>query len=89
MNDAWKMNETNIYRERENMKVSSLKKKKKKEKGYINKRMKEVNGLSEATGIYQRRQRNIHTEFLANDRKFLSLIKCYTTSRVKKYRLLQ
>ena len=42
-----------------------------------------IDGLSEAAGIYKRCLRNIHTEFLANDGKFLSLIKYYTTSRIK------
>ena len=45
--------------------------------------MKEIDGLFEATGTYQRCLRNIHTEFLGNDGKFLSLIECYTISRVK------
>ena len=45
--------------------------------------MKIVNGLTEATGTYQRCLKNIHTEFLANEGKFLSLIKCNTTSRVE------
>ena len=39
--------------------------------------------LSEATGISQRCLENIHTEFLANDAKFLSPINRYTTSRVR------
>ena len=37
--------------------------------------MKITDGLSEATGIYQKCLSNIHTELLANDGKFLSLIK--------------
>ena len=32
-------------------------------------------GLFGVTGIYQKCLSNIHTEFLANDKKFLSLIK--------------
>ena len=35
-------------------------------------------GLFGATGIYQKCLSNIHTEFLANDQKFLSLIKGVT-----------
>ena len=45
--------------------------------------MKVINGLLKATGIYHRCLRNIHTEFLANDRKFLSLTRCNTTLRAK------
>ena len=40
----------------------------------INQRMKITDGLSEATGIYPKCLSNIHTEFLANDGNFLSLI---------------
>ena len=49
--------------------------KEKKKKRCINKRMKISDGLSEATGIYQKCLSNIHTESLANDGNFLSLIK--------------
>ena len=49
----------------------------------MNKRMKVIDRLSEATGISQRCLRNIHTEFLANDGKFLSPINHYTASRVR------
>ena len=45
--------------------------------------MNVIDKLSEATGISQRCLRNIHTEFLTNDGKFLSPINRYTTSRVK------
>ena len=51
------------------------KKKKEKKKERINKRMKITDGLSEATGIYQKCLSNIYTEFLAYDGTFLSLIK--------------
>ena len=56
---------------------------KEKSKGYMNKRMNVIDRLSEATGISQRCLRNIHTEFLANDGKFLSPINRYTASRVR------
>ena len=46
-------------------------------KGYMNKRMKVIAGLADATGMYERCLRNIHTEFLANDGNFLSLIKLH------------
>ena len=49
----------------------------------MNKRMKVIDGLPEATGICQRCLRNIHKELLANNRNFLSSIKHYTVSRVK------
>ena len=56
---------------------------KEKIKEYMNKRMNIIDKLSEATGISQKCLRNIHVEFLANDGKFLSLINCYTASRVR------
>ena len=56
---------------------------KEKCKRYMNKRMNVIDRLSEATGISQRCLRNIHTEFLANDGKFLSPINRYTASRVR------
>ena len=49
-------------------------KKKIREKKCINKRTKITDGLPEATGIYQKWLSNIHTEFLANDGKFLPLV---------------
>ena len=54
-----------------------------KKKGGTYKRMKLIDGLSEATGIYQTCLRNIHTEFLANDR----MLHHFKDSN--KYRLLQ
>ena len=54
-----------------------------KSKGYMKKWKNVIDRLSEATGISQRWLRNIHTEFLANDGKFLSPINCYTASRVR------
>ena len=51
------------------------KKKKKKERIHNQKDDEITDGLSEATGIYQNCLSNILTEFLANDGKFLSLIK--------------
>ena len=56
---------------------------KEKSKGYMKKQMNVIDRLSEATGISQRCLRNIHTEFLANDGKFLSPINRYTASRVR------
>ena len=51
-----------------------LKKEKKEER--VHKQKDENNdGLCEATGIYQKCLSNVHTEFLANDGNFLSLIK--------------
>ena len=77
------MNENNIYcGECQNLYVCFFGKKKKK-KRRINKKMKITDGLSEATGIYQKCLRNLHTEFLANDGKFLSLIKVLHYLRVK------
>ena len=59
----------------ENVKASFfLGKNEEEKKGYIKKGMKISNGLSKAIGIYQKCLKNIYTEFLANDGKFLSLI---------------
>ena len=55
----------------------------KKIKGGINKRMNVIDTLSEASGISQRWLRNIHTEFVANDGRFLLPLNCYTASRVR------
>ena len=49
--------------------------KKKKKKGCIKKRVEITDGLLDATGIYQKCLSITHTDFLANDGKFLSLIK--------------
>ena len=49
----------------------------------MNKMMNVIDRLSEATGISQRCLRNIHTEFLANDGKFLLPVNRYTASRVR------
>ena len=49
----------------------------------MNKRMNVIDWLSEATGISQRCLRSIHTEFLANDGKFISPINRYTVLRVR------
>ena len=47
----------------------------KKEERMLKQKHDISNGLFRATGIYQKCLSNIHTEFLANDSKFLSLIK--------------
>ena len=62
--------------------------KKEKIKGYTNKRMNVIDRLFEATGISQRYLRNIHTEFLAYDRKFQSPINRYTASRIRIIQIL-
>ena len=60
------MNENILWRMRE-LFLSFFEKKRRKDEGYINKRMKVIDGLSKATGIHQRCFRKIHTEFLANE----------------------
>ena len=47
--------------------------KKKKIQGYMNKWLNVIDRLSEATGISQKCLRNIHTEFLANNRTICGL----------------
>ena len=49
----------------------------------MNKWLSVIDRLSETTGMSQKCLRNIHTEFLANDGKFLSPINRYTASRVR------
>ena len=41
-------------------------------KGYINKRIKVFDGLSEATGVYIKSVSKTFIEFLANDSAFLN-----------------
>ena len=58
-------------------------KKKKLNDIVMNKSTNVIDNMSEATGISQRYRRNIHTEFLANDRKFLLPINCYTDLKIR------
>ena len=57
---------------------------KEKSKRYVNKQMNVIDRLCEATGMSQRCLRNIHTEFLPNDGKFLLAINHYTASIVRR-----